>query len=254
MRIIHRRRFTGPVVLAVLVAASAAAWEGDTVPAPAKIPRSVSEQAGRILFTSDREANYDIYVINSDGTGETRLTSDPAKDYRPAWSPDGAHIAFESDRDGNGEIYTMSADGSDVRRITHNRSHESRPAWSPDGAHIAFASNRSCTFDLYVMRLDGSDQRRLTESSDNDRNPDWCCQGLAVLARADVGREGGFRHARSNQPTLVASSGLCAARRIANASSRVALAVLALLGFGLAMLMLRRGRSLPEDASSPGNP
>ena len=50
--------------------------------------------------------------MNADGSGATRLTSDPAVDFDPAWSPDGRRIAFVSDRDGNREIYVMVVPGS----------------------------------------------------------------------------------------------------------------------------------------------
>ena len=69
---------------------------------------------GRIAFLSERNFNSDIYVMNADGSGLTRLTNDPAFDTDPAWSPDGSQIAFHSLRDGNLEIYVMNADGSGV--------------------------------------------------------------------------------------------------------------------------------------------
>jgi hypothetical protein len=65
--------------------------------------------------------NYDIYTIRTDGSGLTRLTTDPATDGTPvAWSPDGSQIAFFSDRSGTNEIYVMDSDGSDIRRLTRN--------------------------------------------------------------------------------------------------------------------------------------
>ena len=61
----------------------------------------------------------------------TRLTSDPARDFNPCWSPDGTQIAFQSERDGNWEIYVMNADGSDQKNITNNPADESHPSWGP---------------------------------------------------------------------------------------------------------------------------
>ena len=55
----------------------------------------------------------DIYVLDVDDGGVTRLTEDPSDDRYPSWSPDGRRITFSSDRDGNPEIYTMSSDGTD---------------------------------------------------------------------------------------------------------------------------------------------
>src|SRR6266849_9217787 len=76
----------------------------------------------------------DIYVINADGTGLTRLTTDPADDSSPAWSPDGKKIAFSSIRNRvpnevNFEIYVMNADGSNQTRITNNTKFDDGPAW-----------------------------------------------------------------------------------------------------------------------------
>ena len=72
---------------------------------PTPLPPTAPARPARIAFTSDRYGNVDIYVMNADGTGVTRLTDHPSKDVSPAWSPDGKRIAFESDRDGNWEIY-----------------------------------------------------------------------------------------------------------------------------------------------------
>ncbi len=67
------------------------------------------EPGGKIAFATDRDGNYEIYALNPDGGGATRLTSNPANDREPAWSPDGKKLAFVSNRDGNDEIYVMSS-------------------------------------------------------------------------------------------------------------------------------------------------
>ena len=88
-------------------------------------------QHARIAFSSERDGNLEIYVMNADGTGQTRLTNNPAEDEEPAWSPDGTRIAFHSHHNGNREIYVMNADGSGQTRLTNNPADESEPAWSP---------------------------------------------------------------------------------------------------------------------------
>jgi Tol biopolymer transport system component len=118
-----------------------------------------------IAFTSQRDGNSEIYVMNADGTDQRRLTHAAGDDYSPDWSPDGRKIAFVSERDGNDEIYGMNADGSEQRRLTSSRAHDYPPAWSPDGRKIAFASDRDGNFDIYVMDADGSHVRNLTRSS-----------------------------------------------------------------------------------------
>lgn len=86
---------------------------------------------GKIVFFSDRDGNYEIYVMNADGSSQTRLTNNPAADYLPDWSPDGSKIAFTSSRDGNAEIYVMNADGSSQTRLTNNGALDWSPDWQP---------------------------------------------------------------------------------------------------------------------------
>ncbi len=133
----------------------------------------------QIAFISIRDAGYDIYVINLDGSGEINLTNHPADDWRPAWSPDGRRIAFVSDRDGNWEIYVMNADGSDVRRLTTNEGRDTHPTWSPDGRRIAFQSEREKSTSIYVMDSDGSNVTRLT-SPTGQTESDWSPDGRRI--------------------------------------------------------------------------
>ena len=86
---------------------------------------------GRIAFFSDRDGNDEIYVMDADGSNQTRLTNNPAWDCDPAWSPDGSRIAFTSDRDGNYQVYVMNADGSGQANSTDNAGGDGWPAWSP---------------------------------------------------------------------------------------------------------------------------
>lgn len=75
---------------------------------------------GKIAFTSDRDGNSEIYVMNSDGSGQVRLTNNPGVDDFPSWSPDGNRIAFVS-QDISGEFFikVMNSDGSDQTDVTN---------------------------------------------------------------------------------------------------------------------------------------
>ena len=132
-----------------------------------------SPDGRRIAFGSDRDGNWDIYVMNADGSGVARLTDNDAVDSSPAWSPDGRRIAFVSPRDGNLDIYVMNADGSGVTRLTHNDAYDWYPAWSPDGRRIAFDSDRDGNREIYVMNADGSGVTRLTYNGAVDGFPAW---------------------------------------------------------------------------------
>jgi Tol biopolymer transport system component len=88
--------------------------EGNSLPAvPADdfSPRW-SPDGSRLAFVSDRDGNEEIYVMNSDGSGQTRLTDSPASDAGPSWSSDGKRITFVSERDGEARQYSMNADGT----------------------------------------------------------------------------------------------------------------------------------------------
>lgn len=85
-----------------------------------------ARQEEQIVFASERDGNWETYVTDSDGEEIHRLTTHPACDYQPVWSPDGQSIAFDSNRHGNWEVYVMDADGGNVRRLTKH------PAWDMD--------------------------------------------------------------------------------------------------------------------------
>ena len=95
-------------------------------------PHAWSPDGSHIAFSSFRAGNFDIYVMDTDGSNVTRLTNHPELDVTPAWSPDGSHIAFSSFRDGNFEIYVMDADGSNVTRLTNHPEWDYAPAWTAE--------------------------------------------------------------------------------------------------------------------------
>jgi Tol biopolymer transport system component len=135
---------------------------------------------GRIVFTSDRDSNNEIYVMDADGSNQKRLTTNAANDLEPAWSPDGTQIVFASDRDGDYEIYVMNADGSNQTHLTDNFVEELNPKWSPDGTQIAFTSDRDGNVEIYVMNADGTAQTRLTTNAADDYFPDWSPDGTQI--------------------------------------------------------------------------
>ena len=134
----------------------------------------------RIAFTSYRDGNYEIYVMNADGSAVTQLTHNSSSDSGSVWSPDGRRIVFASNRDGDFEIYVMNPDGSAVTQLTHNSNTDSGPVWSPDGRRIVFASNRDGDFEIYVMNDDGSSVTQLTHNSSFDQRPAWSPDGRHI--------------------------------------------------------------------------
>jgi TolB protein len=120
--------------------------------------------------------NWDIFVMNSDGSNPTRLTSPQRgsdSSVQPAWSPDGRQIVFASDRNGAADIFTMNADGSNVTALTRDDFVDLMPAWSPDGRLIAFSSDRAGVFQIYVIGVDGSGLTVWTQMPGDTVDVNW---------------------------------------------------------------------------------
>ena len=118
----------------------------------------------RIAFVSQRDGNAEIYVMNADGTGSTRITNDPQPDGRPSFTPDGQALVFHSSRTaGKQQIWIVNVDGSSLMQLTRD-SVNSSPTVSPDGQTIAYVSIRNKDGDIWLMARDGSNQRQFTRS------------------------------------------------------------------------------------------
>lgn len=156
-----------------------------------------------IVFRSGRTGNFDVYLMNSDGTNVRNLTNHPSYDSFPAFSPFNDQIAFSSNRDGvpeektgmkSFEIYllNLNPDGSpgELRRITNSPGQDSHPRYSPDGKWLVFASEQGGINDeeplaqelffmpqtygeLYATRLSDLKTFRITHNKWEDGMPSW---------------------------------------------------------------------------------
>jgi len=138
---------------------------------------------GKIAFTTNRDGNTEIYVMNADGSDQTNLTNNPANDANAAWSADGAKIAFTRNSDHpnccRDDIYVMNADGSGQTGLTTGPGSHFRPTWSPDGTKIAFDTGRDG--EIYVMNADGSGQTNITNDPATDVSPAWSPDGTKIV-------------------------------------------------------------------------
>ena len=140
--------------------------------------------AGKIAFTSNQNGNYEIYVMNADGSGLTNLTNNSATDSSLSWSPDGRKITFASNRNGNLELYVMNANGSNPIQLTNNNLPVGSPNWSPDDTKIVFyavAGSDTSSEEIYVINADGSGLIRLTQNSSYDFDPSWSPDGTKIV-------------------------------------------------------------------------
>ena len=150
---------------------------------------SWSPDGSKIIFSSDMDGKWssNIYVMDSDGTNITRLTTnEDSIDTSASWSPDGSKIVFSSDMDGQwgSNIYVMDSDGTNITRLTKQDSSDMSPSWSPDGSKIAFISDMHGQMftNIYVMDSDGTNITRLTTKRNCwDEFPSWSPDGEKIL-------------------------------------------------------------------------
>jgi len=143
---------------------------------------AVSPDGLRIAY----QRNGDVYVANSDGTGETRLTDSSDFEGRPAWSPDGSRLAYTRVTGGSDEVWTMNADGSSQASLVTDGAN---PTWSPDGTRIAFEyevapNNR----DIFVVNVNGTGRYNLTNHPSWDGDAAWSPLGNLISFESE--REG----------------------------------------------------------------
>ncbi|MEO8458109.1 MAG: hypothetical protein ABI559_09880 [Chloroflexota bacterium] len=136
-----------------------------------------SPDAARIAFVSDRDGNAEIYVMNADGSSETRRTTNDVQDSGPAWSADGQKIVFLRRTESNDiELWTVNASGSANPQVLIDSSGtDTMPSFSPDGTKIAYAHNDpgENDSDIFVANADGSNPMRITDNDTPDYNPNW---------------------------------------------------------------------------------
>ncbi|MGQ9584913.1 MAG: TolB family protein [Anaerolineae bacterium] len=148
------------------------------MPLLAPAAEAAKGQQGRIAFAANWQGNWDLYHVAPDGTDLRQLTTDPAEDRDPAWSPDGQQIAFRSNRDGNWELYRLELATGRLVRLTHELAFDGQPAWSPDGKQLAFVSTRAGDADIFIMPAEGGAPTNLTaRMPQGDFAPAWSPDG-----------------------------------------------------------------------------
>jgi Tol biopolymer transport system component len=105
---------------------------------------AISHDSKWLAYDSDRNGNLDVFKVAFNGTvavgDPVALTTDPAADFEPRWSPNDGELVFYSRRFGTRDVFTVRADGRDEHRITDLPTQEYYPDWSPDGQRIVFNS------------------------------------------------------------------------------------------------------------------
>jgi Tol biopolymer transport system component len=171
-----------------------------------------SPDGTKIAFQTNRDRNFEIYVMDADGGNTRRLTKNYYSDQFPTWSPDGAKIAFSSMATGGSPwvpwlsaIFMMDADGQNRKRITNmgagnhrptRHYHDMYPAWSPSGEKIAFLSDQAQGWrEIYTINPDGSELTQITFHRSHHWNLVWTPDSKRLIFDF---RKDGFPFANNN--------------------------------------------------------
>lgn len=155
---------------------------------------AVSPDGKRVAFMRGKFYDwdsYEIWIMNSDGSAQMKLTENSKADGHPDFSPDGKKIVFASFKDGNEEIYTINTDGTGLKRLTEDPSSDNDPDFSPDGSMIAFKSTRAHRgdsidefldkdYEIFLMDTNGIIIKQLTDDTLSDHDPDFSPSGKEI--------------------------------------------------------------------------
>ena len=139
----------------------------------------VSPDRSRLLVSSDRSGNSDLWMLPVTGGEMRQVTADPTPDWNPRWSPDGQSVAYYAYRSGAREIWLQSLAGGPARQLSRTGSITVWPAWSPDGRHIAFGSappSAPRNYKIWLIPAEGGEARVLSPDGDQ-RDPQWSPDG-----------------------------------------------------------------------------
>ena len=138
-----------------------------------------SPDGSKLAFTSNRDGNPEIYVMNRDGSGVRRLTNNPAIDVTPTWSPTGGQLAWVSDRSGKPKIYVMNADGTGQRLIISDVC--DRPTWSAEPFNeIAYAAQTGPGYDIRVYDFATGRTTTITDGIGTNESPAFSPNGRHI--------------------------------------------------------------------------
>lgn len=146
---------------------------------------SVCAGAEKIAFSSNRSGNWDIYVMNPDGSHQVRLTKNRGDDFSPVWSPTREEILFVSDRGGTADLYVIDADGGRLRKVFRDTAKRIEPAWAPDGERIVFHAQLP-QWSIQTATVHGRNVKQVASADPRGGNPSWSPDGTEIAFVDDV--------------------------------------------------------------------
>lgn len=192
-------KLTIPFLAAALVAALSCVIQVSHADSKSVSPASADDDLYggpplSVAFHSLSTGDTEVYVMDPDGTDQTRITFDPRTNQQPDISPNGQQIVYcgnpitNTNPDGDLEVFVMDADGGNVTQLTFNGAgiNDCWPRWSPNGKQIAFHSNVEGNFEIYLIDADGANLTRVTTYAGLDQFPEWSPDGQQLVIRRDT--------------------------------------------------------------------
>ena len=140
-----------------------------------------SPYKGQIVFVSEQDGGYDIFLLDEDAAEASQLTRNAGQDTAPRWSPKGEKIIYLSDESGDLQLYQLDLKEQTVAQVTNSPGLESPPVWSPDGQRFMFTSRQGGNTELFWTTTDGLGPTRVTDNDLNERLGDWSANGQWVV-------------------------------------------------------------------------
>ncbi len=160
---------------------AAPGFDGVAVPSPDH--RWIAFQRGvpDLRRPSEQAYRWELFLVDSSGMNERRLTQGPWSSQVPSWNPDGTRLAFHSDSTGRDQLYLLELATGRTTSLTTSTGSDHAPSFSPDGRYVAFTSDRDGSMDLYVLRIADGTVRRLTHDLITRSQPSWSRNGRRIL-------------------------------------------------------------------------
>lgn len=143
-------------------------------------PTPLGGGSGKIAFESNRDGDYEIFVMDVDGSSPVNITNNNFDDSSPAWSPDGKKIVFSSGSNYFTDFYIINSEDSYMVNLTNSIVNNFYPSWSPDEGKIIFASDLDLNMEIFIMNVDGSGPTNITKYAGYDNHPAWSPDGQKI--------------------------------------------------------------------------